>query len=525
MTTNFTNGPGVYVSEALTSNFVRPIASGPVAAFFGKAARGPEPATLVTDWSSYKKLYGELDDAYDLGYALYHFFANGGRNAYVVRAFPSSTNSASVALVAAGASVGYYPTADSASASKLPLFDVDALSTGTWGNALTIDVENGLSLSTFTVIVKYSGVEVERWPELSIDPNSSRYVSTIVNTYSQYVRISNVAGSHTGGGVGYGREDDSSATFATSAIALTGGTEGEDLVSADWTSAFSKIDTVEGDMVWNAVGLTPADSSTVSVLVGRAETRGNAFVILDPSKGLTSASDITTEITPLGSLGSKGYAAYYAPCLKMVDPAKRGPGAIRVTYPGGAIAGMMSRLQVQRTVSAAPAGYKADIVGALGMEAVLSSTDIGTLYESVSTPVNTFKAIPGAGISVFGARTLNVLSPDKYIPVRRTLNYLKHQLKERSSFAVFEPNDENLWLKIQSALTGFLTDFYQRGGLKGASPAQAYYVICDSTNNTVSSIDTGVVNVEVGVSLLYPAEYIVLNISQWTGGSSSVENL
>lgn len=523
--TNFSRGPGVYVNETLSSNYVRPVATGPVGAFFGTAARGPVTPTLIADWATYKKLYGDLEEAYDLGYAVYHFFANGGRNAYVTRVIPTDATPEPVVPTVASASFAYYPTEASASAgasASIPLFNVDTSSPGTWGNSVAVQVENGLSLSTFAVVVRLNSVEVERWPELSLDPGSNRYVSTIVNNYSQYIRIHNVALSHPE--TGYAREEVG-ATFATSYKSLTGGSEGTSLRGIDWTTAFDKIDLIEGDMVWNAPGLTLSDASSMSYLVAKAETRGNAFVVIDPSKGLETAFDITAEASPLSSFSSKGYAAYYAPCLRMVDPSKRGPGAIRITYPGGAILGMMSRLQVQRTVAAAPAGYKADIVGALGMEAILSATDVGTLYENPANPINTFKAIPGAGISVFGARTLNVLAPDKFIPVRRTLNYLKFQLKERLDFAVFEPNDQNLWTKIQASLTGFLTDFYQKGGLKGNSPSEAYYVVCDGSNNTPTSIDAGIVNVEVGVSLLYPAEYIVLNISQWTGGSASVETL
>ena len=45
-----------------------------------------------------------------------------------------------------------------------------------------------------------------------------------------------------------------------------------------------------------------------------------------------------------------------------------------------------------------------------------------------------------------------------------------------------------------------------------------------STNNTAATIDQGIVNVTVGVALSYPAEFIVINLSQWTGGSNAVES-
>ena len=59
--------------------------------------------------------------------------------------------------------------------------------------------------------------------------------------------------------------------------------------------------------------------------------------------------------------------------------------------------------------------------------------------------------------------------------------------------------------------------------LKGATTSEAFYVVCNSTNNTAVTVDNGEVHIEVGVALQYPAEFIVINLSQWTGGSNSIE--
>jgi phage tail sheath protein FI len=117
------------------------------------------------------------------------------------------------------------------------------------------------------------------------------------------------------------------------------------------------------------------------------------------------------------------------------------------------------------------------------------------------------------------------VNPDKFVAVRRTLNYLKSSLKEITAYAVFEPNDERLWNSITMNVSGFLGDFWRSGGLKGASAGEAYFVVCDSTNNTVTSIDNGEVHVDVGVAMQYPAEFIVINLSQWSGGSNAVDSL
>jgi hypothetical protein len=89
-----------------------------------------------------------------------------------------------------------------------------------------------------------------------------------------------------------------------------------------------------------------------------------------------------------------------------------------------------------------------------------------------------------------------------------------------SRFAVFEPNDWVLWNQITSVLTQFLNAFWQSGGLQGQSATDAYYVTCDSTTNTPQTIQQGIVQVDVGVALQYPAEFVVISIGQWAGGQS-----
>jgi len=139
---------------------------------------------------------------------------------------------------------------------------------------------------------------------------------------------------------------------------------------------------------------------------------------------------------------------------------------------------------------------------------------------SALVPVNAINYVTGSGIVVMGARTLKGGAIDKYVPVRRTLIYLRKSMTDLTQFAIFEPNDEKLWRRINASLDGFLRDFWRQGGLRGSSPAQAFFVKCDATNNPQSSIDNGYVNIEVGVALQRPAEFVVIKISQFDGGST-----
>jgi phage tail sheath protein FI len=512
--------PGVYVTESPLKTTVARNTGTSTAAFVGTSLRGPSTPTLINSWSGYTSQFGDLSQDYDLGYAVYQYFANGGRNCYVTRAYVAT--GASVALAATGASVMNY-TASTAASTPAVLFNVQATSVGAHGNNISVTPTTGQvtlvaptiggtsgTLPTFNLSVTYNGTEVEYWSELSPDPASNRYATTIVNNYSSYITITNLASVVPAAGF--------TLINAGTAKPLTGGYDGSGAASATFITALDKLVTLPESLIVNAVG--QSDSVIVAKVLEVCANRGDCFAIIDPKVSDTTAGLAIT--TASGYSTNQGYGAVYWPMLKMADPTKSGVGAIRDTFPGGAIAGIYARLETERTVAKPPAGYNIDIRNALGVTSTYTQTEVGTMYEA---GINTFKAIPGAGVVVQGARTLNKIRPDKYISVRRSLNYVKSTSKFLTEFAVFEPNDERLWSSISLKLEKFLSDFWGSGGLRGRTPSEAFYVVCNSTNNTQTSIDDGEVNIEIGVSLLYPAEFIIINVSQWLGGSTTAENI
>lgn len=505
------SNPGVYVNEApLANNVQRANNAQSVATFIGSAYRGPEVATLINSWSMYKSIYGDISPDHEMGYSVYHYFANGGRDAFIVRVTKASGSGEYAET--AGASVPYYPQGSGQASAGL--LNVLAASNGEWGNNLSVKITSGVVTATatrtptFNVFVYLNGAEVERWGEVSVDPANNRYVETVINTYSKYLRVTIPAG------VGA----DIDWEFYTSVVPLTAGSDGDPLGDSDYVDALSALDLLENNLLINIPGQT--SSAVVNAAITKAEARGNSFVIIDP----TSSTDVLTiGAGTVNSYSSSSYAAVYYPMLKMVDPAKSGPGAIRNSYPGGAIAGLYIRSEASRTVAKAPAGYGLDVRNALGLVGSFTESDTAALYDTYN--VNMLKAVPGAGVIINGARTLDKATPGKYIPIRRSLNYIKQALKDSTAFAVFEPNDDRLWTRLSMTVSAFLGDFWRAGGLKGTNAADAFYVVCNETNNTVTTIDNGEVHVEVGVALQYPAEFVVINISQWTGGSSTVSNL
>jgi phage tail sheath protein FI len=269
--------------------------------------------------------------------------------------------------------------------------------------------------------------------------------------------------------------------------------------------------------LFNLVGQT--SSTIINSAINVMQARGNSMLIIDTPLTATTADQLQSAVS---AYTKSSYAAVYGPALKMFDPKKTGAAAIRNTYAGGAVLGAFIRSEVTRGVAKAPAGYGLDIRNVYGLVGTLTEAQQGTVYKD--SQINLFNLVPGVGVIINGSRTLARNTSDKYVTVRRSINYLKDVVKQKTAFAMFEPNDQRLWSDITVRLSSLLNAFWATGGLKGNSSTEAYYVICNSTNNTQNDIEDGRVNVTIGVALQSPAEYIVINISQWTGGSTVTTN-
>src|SRR5262249_21981811 len=83
-----------------------------------------------------------------------------------------------------------------------------------------------------------------------------------------------------------------------------------------------------------------------------------------------------------------------------------------------------------------------------------------------------------------------------------------------TQWAVFAPNDVHTRSKLRLSLTSFLLELWRRGALMGDSPAAAFYVTCDATNNPPESVDLGRLVAEVGVAPSQPFEFVVVRVGR-----------
>jgi phage tail sheath protein FI len=249
------------------------------------------------------------------------------------------------------------------------------------------------------------------------------------------------------------------------------------------------------------------------------EARGDAFAIVDVPAGSTPAEAITyaTDVAAaFAGSGDGGNTATYYPWIVVPDQLRAAPAATRILPPGPAAMGKFLETDATRGVFKTPAGFATKVANAVSIERTLTNANLDSL-NTAAHPVNAIRNVPGGGIVIMGGRTFNNTPGERYINVRRSLIFLKKELTDRSNFAVFENNDARLWNQLRTSLGNFLRNYWSQGGLRGDNPSQAFYVKCDASNNSATDILNGRVNIEIGVALEYPAEFVVINLSQITG--------
>jgi uncharacterized protein len=265
-------------------------------------------------------------------------------------------------------------------------------------------------------------------------------------------------------------------------------------------------------------------SQTVqNALIEQCERLKDRFAILDPAPKGTTAPDLPTVIAQRQLYDTKYAALYYPRVLVPDQPAPvvmppNGPPEIAIG-PSGHVAGLYARTDIERGVFKAPANEVLRSI--LDVEVRVNKGE----HDILNPPPNQINVIrdfrdSGRGIRVYGARCITSLPQWKYVNVRRLFIFLEESLDEGLQWVVFEPNDERLWARVVQSVSSFLTRVWRDGALMGTKREHAYFVRCDRTTMTQDDIDNGRLILLIGVAPVKPAEFVIIRIGQWAGGSS-----
>jgi hypothetical protein len=254
----------------------------------------------------------------------------------------------------------------------------------------------------------------------------------------------------------------------------------------------------------------------ISATLAHCEKMKDRMVIIDPPPDLEL--DQVTSVTGL-ALPSSAYSVLYYPWVKVANPfynAETNTDAdTTVTIaPSSFAAGIWSRIDHMRGVWKAPAGMKAGLRGVAGLEYEIEENEHDQLN---SLGVNCIRNMPEAGRVIWGARTLATeADPEwRYVPVQRTAIMIKQSIYEGTQWAIFEPNDSQLWSDLRSTINNFMLALFRDGVFQGARPDDAYFVKCGlGSTMTQADIDAGQVVIIVGFAALRPAEFTIIRIKQ-----------
>ena len=488
--------PGVFIEESL--NALAPSVgstSNTVAAFIGANNRGPEEVTLVTSWNDYASKYGTWNvlpsspgGDNKLPIAVKLFFDNGGSACYVKRVTAGSPTAASRTLT-------------DGAGTPVSIATLTAVNAGDWGESIFVTVTASAVSGRKDVQIYYPDADtiVESFTDLTFtDTTDARYAINFINSRSKYVTAASLS-------------TTAQPANVTTAQALATGNDGTVPTATNLAAAVTAFDTVFNSLVLNVPGITV--QANVNTLLAYAAARQDVFVVIDPSTG-----DVAAQLALAETYTKSSFGAVYYPNVTIADPTVTTRGAVRTASPAGAVLGLIATTDSSRGVFKAPAGTSSRLADVVAVT-TLTNAELD-LMNSASAPVNPIKYVAGSGFVVMGARTLKPGYADRYIPVRRSLIYLRKSLTDITNYAVFEPNDAVLWRSLNATVSAFLTDFWSQGGLRGDTPEDAFFVKCDSELNTLAVVDEGKVMLEIGVALQRPAEFVIIKIGQFDGGAT-----
>lgn len=248
-------------------------------------------------------------------------------------------------------------------------------------------------------------------------------------------------------------------------------------------------------------------------LMQHCEERQDRFAVLDPP--FNTATDPTLGISAVQAWRTRfdsSYAALYYPWTLVVDPL-RGPGQlVRAIPPSGHVVGQYANTDVTVGVHKAPANVSLGWIQ--DVSATLTAPEHGVLNDA---GINVIRALAGRGVRVMGARTMSSDPSWRFVNVRRLILMIMKAVDLSTQWAVFEPNDDTTRSKLSLALITYLGTLWQQGALAGASMQAAFFVKCDSDNNTPDDVSNGRLTVDVGVAPAIPFEFVVLRV--WRAGN------
>jgi phage tail sheath protein FI len=545
--------PGIYIQEVPGTRSIQG-ASTSVPAFLGVTDSGTDGVpTLITSWNAYTRLFGSVIWYGFNSWAVYEFFQEGGASCYVVRTRDLGTGKKATATAG--------------------VVTFTAASMGIWGNSLQVYIcnsttttastagGNGNSSTTTTPVFNLQIVvdaTVVDNAAASIAASIAAGSAVTVNLPTQllvaYVRQNGLVWTQINGKNYYVLEAFNGFTYANKTFtdrinansmfiraassdpkqrppntqtptALSGGAN----ANWDFTGALNTLRTVQGLSLLampDTVTITDANGNTNAVAQGNTINQGlalceelkNLFYSADPPFAQTVQNIVAFKTGTLqGSQAlNSSYGALYYPWAWIFNPLNNSNVPIPPSGPAlGRYAYTDSNIGVWKSPAGVNDGAMRTVV-ALGQP--LTDADQDQLNPN---GINALRNLINYGNVIYGARTVSQDQQWTYLSVRRLFIYVEQSLRDSLQWVVFEPNDQALWSAVTRDVDAFLTTLWNQGALFGATAQEAFFVTCDASNNPPETRSLGQLYIDIGLAPVYPAEFVIIRITQKTAGPDS----
>jgi uncharacterized protein len=517
--------PGIYIEELPSSAHTIIPAPTSITVFVGYThpfkTAAFDTAVEIFGFTDFEREFGGFFTSgvidTSLPKAVYEFFLNGGSDAWVVGLQASYWDTSAPPPVDKGVIVpATRPLSGIAFTAREP---VDAVKLYVTINNLK---QTTLPNDTADIAVTY-GSRAETFRGVSLDSTSNNYIEkrlgTAANPVSQLVTV---AAPYPAAFALITQQEVQYPAGPPSPTSPDPNWSGWS--STDYIAAFDEDQSLDKVAIFNLLVLPGvSDVGVWSDALAFCE-RKRAFAILDPpfnaSADATGPPPMIADVME-NSVPKSTNGALYFPYLTSPNPAT---GVNEPVAPGGFVAGIYARTDTNRGVWKAPAGYEAIVNNTVGVVPTGRMTDArqGTLNPK---GVNCLRTFPGIGTVVFGARTLvtenTAFQQWWYVPVRRMALFIEQSLYFSLGWAVFEPNDDPLWVALRTTVQKFMLSLFNQGAFQGSTPSAAFQVKCDGTTTTQDDIDRGIVNIIVAFAPLKPAEFVVVKIALLAGQTTS----
>jgi hypothetical protein len=363
---------------------------------------------------------------------------------------------------------------------------------GTWGNNVTLTVQASSVTGYVDLLFAYGAGEQYAFQQVTFtNAADPRNVSDVMNAAGdEFVTIATLGTQQLGTGT---------FTFTGGTCGATTGAAANDsiYIGTDTSSGKTGLVAFEADDEINFITSARSNTAVNAALVAHVQNVNvpPRIAIVAPAQGTA----VSAVVTAMAAINSERVIMAY-PWLQISNPYSK-----KKEYhsPVAFYAGVLATLSYEQSPS------QEQVQGVIGTERALSKSDVDTLGKNRVSPIT---LVTGQGFVIRNGYNASS-DPSKRNTTRtRAVNFFAVALERGSAQFVSKPHTLKLRQDVKSAFGSLIEQELNAGRIGNVNGGPAYAVKCDAQNNPTASVQANKLIVDVQISLLAPADFIMITL-------------